>query len=397
MHDATNDRPASISAQMAFARASDVQADAERAGMLRAATHPANADVHEVSELRSCHLTDWSPSNAASLDLDEMGFESIDLSGLGQLQSTLARVRQAGQVTPADASAIRREMKGYTTTLSSGKRLRLLTIAPEGFIMRKAGPNGLKIDPDLKMSEMNNHDGALTVHADQDVHGTPLRQMMRGAAPWIFRHRSPDSANRRSPMLLVNIWIPLQQVSRPLTLMDRRSLDGPRHQLRYALPTDDFLDRDENRRLNDIWMFLHDDAQRWYFNSDMNSSRAYVFDTLGTPHGSVILPGEDVAEHHYLQLQAACEAFRGSDLAALRRATSSVAPQLASDTTAPLRESISRMDALANEVQGAEQDEFLHTDWCERAERAMDRVVRKSIEMRGVAILTPNVWPLNMS
>jgi hypothetical protein len=144
-------------------------------------------------------------------------------------------------------------------------------------------------------------------------------------------------------------------------------------------------------------MFLHDDAQRWYFNSDMNSSRAYIFDTLGTPHGSVILPGEDVAEHHYLQLRAAREAFRGSDLDALRRATSSVAPQLASDTTAPLRESISRMDALANEAQAAEQDEFLQTDWCERAERAMDRVVRKSIEMRGVAILTPNVWPLNRS
>ena len=100
---------------------------------------------------------------------------------------------------------------------------------------------------------------------------------------------------------------------------------------------------------------------------------------------------------HYLQLRAACEAFRGSDLAALRRATSSVAPRLASDTTAPLRESISRMDALANEAQTAEQDEFLRTDWCERAERAMDRVVRKSIEMRGVAILTPNVWPLNRS
>ena len=149
--------------------------------------------------------------------------------------------------------------------------------------------------------------------------------------------------------------------------------------------------------MNDIWAFLHDDAQRWYFSSDMDSSRAYVFDTLGTPHGSVILPGENVAEHHYLQLLAACEAFRARDLPALRQATHGVSPSLAAETTAPLRETIDRMDTLIKEARAAEQDEFLDTDWCERAERAMERVVRKSIEMRGVAILTPDVWPLNRS
>ena len=111
---------------MAFAKASDVQADAERAGMLRAATHRVDADVRAVSELRSCRLRDWSASDAPNLDLEGMGFESIDLSDLGQLQSTLEHVRQAGRVTPADASAIRREMRGYSATLSSGKRLRLL-------------------------------------------------------------------------------------------------------------------------------------------------------------------------------------------------------------------------------------------------------------------------------
>ena len=53
------------------------------------------------------------------------------------------------------------------------------------------------------------------------------------------------------------------------------------------------------------------------------------------------------------------------------------------------------MDALAKEAQGAEQPPFLQTDWCERAERAMDRAVRKSIEMRAIAILTQDIWPLN--
>ena len=247
MHEATNSNTAPIRAQLAFAKPSDVRADTERSGMLRIATRPFDCDIREFSELRSCQFRDWSAPSAPSLDLEEMGFDCIDLSHLVKLQSTLEAVRRAGLITRADASAIRREMKGRSFTLTSGKRLRLAFIAPEGFIMRKAGPNGLKVDPDTPMSEMNNHDGARNVHADQDILGTPLRQMMRGAAPWIFRHQAPDSVNERSPILLVNVWIPLQQISRPLTLMDRSSLDRRQHQLRYALPTAKFLDRDENR------------------------------------------------------------------------------------------------------------------------------------------------------
>ena len=198
-------------------------------------------------------------------------------------------------------------------------------------------------------------------------------------------------------MFLVNPSIPLQQVVRQLTLMDRRSLDSRRHQLRYALPTEAFLDRDESRRVNDIWAFLHDHAQQWYFNAEMDSNSAYVFDTLGAPHGSVILPGEDVAEHYYLQLQAACDAFRGRDRVALSRAILGSPPRLAEETTAPLRKSIRKMDLLVREAQRAEQLDFAHSDWCERAELAMDGVVRKSIEMRSVAVLTPDVWPFNRS
>ena len=33
--------------------------------------------------------------------------------------------------------------------------------------------------------------------------------------------------------------------------------------------------------------------------------------------------------------------------------------------------------------------------WLARAREAMDSVVRKSLEMRVVALLLPNVWPFN--
>ena len=57
-------------------------------------------------------------------------------------------------------------------------------------------------------------------------------------------------------------------------LADGRSLDRRRHQLRYGLPTGSFLDRDEDQVINDIWHLLHDDAQQWYFRSDMDHRSA---------------------------------------------------------------------------------------------------------------------------
>jgi len=165
--------------------------------------------------------------------------------------------------------------------------------------MRKGGPNGLKPDPDAQMNGMNDHDVAMAVHGDQDVFGTPLKQIMRGFAPRLFRHQSPDRRNLLSPLVLVNLWIPLQQVTRPLTLMDRRTLDAPRQQLRYALPTDSFLERRQDMRFNDVWSFLHDEAHQWYYRADMGHEQAYVFDTLGEPHGSFMLPGEAVAEMYF--------------------------------------------------------------------------------------------------
>jgi hypothetical protein len=276
--------------------------------------------------------------------------------------------------------------------LSHGKCLRLLHVAPEGLIMRKGGPNGLKVDPDIEMSEMNGHDVAVNVHGDQDVRGTPLKQIMRGFAPWMFRHQTPDGSNSLSPLVLVNLWIPLQQITRPLALMDRRTLNAREHQLRYALPTESFLDRTEEMRMNDIWTFLHDDSQQWFFHSHMAHDQAYVFDTLGEPHGSFILPGEAVAERCYLQLQLLRKRLAAGEAVEKPLAAAAALP---ADTTAPLRQAI---ESMANLVATAPVDKVGQPAvdvWLARAAEAMDSVVRKSLEMRVVALVLPNVWPFN--
>ena len=91
--------------------------------------------------------------------------------------------------------------------------------------MRVVGPNGHVVDSDRAVTKTSGHAAATSVHADQDVLGTPLRQILRGAAPTLFRNRSADTQNTSSPLHLVNLWIPLQQITRPLALMDQRSRD----------------------------------------------------------------------------------------------------------------------------------------------------------------------------
>jgi len=148
-----------------------------------------------------------------------------------------------------------------------------------------------------------------------------LRVHERGYPPvLILRHDAPDSSNRRSPLMLVNLWLPLRQLTRPLTLMHNASLDRRRDQCRYGLPTEGILNRSGERAVNDIWAFLHDEAQEWYFHSELALGQAYVFDTLSTAHGSCVLPGEDVAADRYRRLAAAEAAIGERDTAALRAA-----------------------------------------------------------------------------
>jgi len=384
-----------VHVDLAFSRVADVYPDKERRGMRRATAYPDDVDPLNKYEFHNCCITDWSTVPGLKLNLETMGFDTIDLSTINDLQAVLASIRQAAHISKEAASSVRRCLSGKKFKLSDGRSLHLLFIAPEGLIMRKSGPNGLKINPQELMSEMNGHSAAAAIHADQDVKGTPLRQMMHGFAPWIFRHQSPDGRNRVSPFCLVNIWIPLQQITRPLTLMDRSSL-RKENQLRYALPTDSFLDRDEDKKENDIWAFLHHEKQKWYFNAQMDANNAYVFDTLGTPHGSMILPGEAVAEQYYSELLLAKEALENTQANTVGATRAFEQRELPTETPRPLRAAIGKMESLLSDFyQAHESVRENRALWLQQVDSVLDSLERKSVEMRVVAMVSPNIWPFN--
>lgn len=377
--------PPAVDARLAYTRPEDVSVDPAH-GRLRARTlAPDVAGDPRAHDHQPCRVLDCSAPGGLRPDLREHGFAHADLSRVAPLQPLLARVHAAGRLDERDAAAIRRTLVGRSLPLSGGDSLRLLFIAPEGLFIRRAGPNGLQVH--------GGHDAATAVHADQDVDGTPLRQILRGAAPWLFHHDSPDRANRRSRVFLINLWIPLAQVTRPLALMDRRTLDRRAHQLRYGLPTDSFLRRREDMRVNDIWTFLHHPAQQWYFTSAIGPRTAYVFETLATPHGSFILPGEDRAEARHTQLTAAIAAVHRRDPDALARALADHHdPAWREPATEPLRRAIAAMEAAI--ATGRAHAPALArgegaTGWCARAAAAAERVVRTSLEMRAIALRTP--------
>lgn len=114
-------------------------------------------------------------------------------------------------------------------------------------------------------------------HIDQDAGGEPLRSMGLSA---LFRW-VPG-------MRLLNVWLPLEaSPTRPLALMDSRSLDRAAELVRYraafkinvSAPTDVFLLR-------------HAPTQRWHFAADLAVGDAIVFDAMRTAHASFEMRGE---------------------------------------------------------------------------------------------------------
>lgn len=370
---------------LGFAPESVAEPDLEHPGLLRAGPRASAPYDGRGLEHHVCTATDWSRDTSFRPDLVDVGFDTVDLSGLESAQLACAHARDAGRVTDEDATEIRTALEGATLRCSSGRTITVQYLAPEGFIMRKSGPNGLSV-VGPRSTGMNDHGAATSVHADQDVYGTPLTQLMDGRAPSLFRHDSPDGANRDARLMLVNVWIPLQQITQPLVLGDGRSIDRRRHQLRYGLPTQTFLERDDDMAINDIWTFLHDDAQRWYLRSDMDHRSAYVFDTCSTPHGSCALPGEDVAEQLYVALETAESAVTSGDREACRDALSIEQPAIGADVPPALRDAIGAMAAVADDARrdpagvcGTRADE-----WLAASRTARNRVVRMSLEMRSV-------------
>lgn len=375
---------ATYAVELGFTSPSQAYPDPDRPTLLRARPRAATPYGGDGIEVHTCEATDLVQDDVG-VDLFELGFDRVDLADHDSLQLACAAVREAGRIGDADATAIRSGLGGAVLRCASGRSLTVLFVADEGLIMRTAGPNRLSlVGPRSK--GMNGHGPATSVHGDQDVHGTPLVQLMDGRAPELFRHDSPGGPNHDASLMLVNLWIPLQQITEPLILGDGRSVDRPRQQLRYGLPTDSFLDRDEDQVVNDIWTFLHGAEQRWYFSSEMDHRSAYVFDTLSTPHGSAILPGEDVAERCYLALEAAEEAIERGDREALARAVGEVDVEVPDHATPALQRAIADMVVLLGEaaadpagLTGGGADE-----WVARSRAARRRVVRMSIELRMV-------------
>ena len=374
--------PRQVMAPLGFTRSDHVIPDEDRPGLLRAETQPTG--VRHVFDVRSCLLTDACAPGVEEPGLEAAGFETVDLSQDAALQSVLAAIRAADFLSPEDGTRLRECLNGSHIPVAGGQKLRVEHVADDGMILRRGGPNFLDVNPD-GMVGANGHGTARGVHGDQDVFGTPLEQMMKGGAPQLFRHQTVTERNDASNLFLLNLWIPLQQVTQPLVLMDRRSLDAPKHQLRYGLPVTSFLERDEESSVNDIWTFLPDPAQEWYFRSEMDHDQAYVFDTLGEPHGATSLPGEDVLEALYLALGRGIEALAAGDREAARKAADVVIPELPEVATAPVRVAADQMATLLAELGDGDAP----GDWTARADRARDAVIRKSIEMRMVATLLP--------
>jgi hypothetical protein len=119
----------------------------------------------------------------------------------------------------------------------------------------------------------------------------------------------------------------------------------------------------------------------------MDHRSAYAFNTLSTPHGSGVLPGEDLAEWCYLALEVAESAAGAGDADGLVEAVNAAGrPELSAPTTPALGDAIAAMvtvldDAAANpaSVCGERRDE-----WTAASQAARRRVVRMSLEMRMV-------------
>ena len=380
-----------IPVRLGFTAQTSAIPDPEHPGLLRAGGRTPGPYESRDLEHHLCPATDLCQDDAPALDLLELGLDTVDLSRLDELQRLLTAIAAAGHIADDDAAAIRGALEEATLRCAGGATATVLFIAEEGFLMRSSGPNGLSVTRP-ESTDMNDHGAATSVHADQDVYGTPLTQLMDGRAPTLFRHDSPDGHNHDATLMLVNAWIPLQQITQPLTFADPRTLDRRRHQLRYGLVTSSFLERDDDMVINDIWTFLHDPDQRWFFRSEMDHSSAYLFNTLSAAHGAATLPGEDIAERCYLALEAAEAAVSAGDTTALADAVAPV-PDLVvpAGTTPALRAAITEMASVAAEArQGPEATcGERAAEWTAASRAARDRVVRRSLELRMVVSVAP--------
>ena len=384
------DTGATVTVDMGFMPATHAIPDPDHPGLMRAGPRASGPYVGDSVEVHACAAVDCVQDTSVRPNLYDFGFDTADLSGIDELQTVFGRVRASGRIEDADETAIRAALNGAELHLAGGSTVTVLHVADEGLIMRKAGPNRLSV-VGPKSQGMNDHGAASSVHADQDVFGTPLSQLMDGRAPSMFRHESPDGHNRDAGLMLVNMWIPLQQITQPLVLGDGRSVDRRRHQLRYGLATESFLERDDDLVINDIWTFLYDGGQRWYLRSQMDHQSAYVFNTLSTPHGSCTLPGEGAAEGWYRAAEAAEAAVEAGDVHALTKSLSAPPAGVPLGTPRSLAEAVACVAAVMDEARSnpAAVCGDGAGEWLAESRAARLPLVRMSLELRMVVSVAP--------
>src|SRR5690606_33756752 len=121
--------------------------------------------------------------------ITEQGFEKTSLVRLGHFRALLEPLRSGNHLNPAYAKRLGRALLGRSIPLSRGKRMRVLFVAHEGTMMRVTGPNGLVVNAEVTHDSGINHKiGAPAVHGDQDVRGTPVRQILMGLGPYLLNH-----------------------------------------------------------------------------------------------------------------------------------------------------------------------------------------------------------------
>lgn len=74
------------------------------------------------------------------MNLWEKGFDCINLTHINGLVNELQEVARARYLSDKNIRTLRRKLLGKSFKLSNGKKLHLLFIAGDGFILRIGGP-----------------------------------------------------------------------------------------------------------------------------------------------------------------------------------------------------------------------------------------------------------------
>ena len=346
--------------------------------------------------------------------LQQNGVQFSNLTAqLPGLQRVLQRLADATARTGSErlddehVAAVRQVFEWSLLQLTDHSSLTILHAEPAGIITRSTGP-GVQFHEGSGGAHRTSRGQFWKpmIHGDQDVHGSPIRELLWGLAPLLFA--------RASPLKLLNVWMPVQRVRvQPLVVMDLASLNES-DRLHYHIHSSDRL----GARLNDCWTFTHRPEQRWLTHAlPWEAGQAALFNTLYTPHSSAPYPGEeDSAAVLWRQLRESADCLesileRAHTQAAAAAAAAGHAPEeacscvngeeaghganneggaAASEVASPVREALDDMRASRRLLQ-RECASLPPAELHSHALHALRRSSRVSLEVRVVALRW--TWP----